>query len=446
MSRFIDEPIVAIATPPGTGGIHILRVSGANCISIVDRFVTKNLSKKQANSITLCNFIYNDEVLDQVLCSVFKAPHSYTGEDVVEISCHGSQFIADRILQALLSVIRLANPGEFTLRAYLNNKLDLTQAEAVNDLINSRTVKSHNLALKQLEGSLFYKIEELLEKLIHYRMQVELEIDFLEDDNPEIDMLELRSNFVNFVSELRKLASTGENGRILREGLKVCLVGAPNAGKSSIFNQFLACERAIVTPTPGTTRDYLEEVVSINGYLVKFFDTAGIRETHDDIERLGIQRSLDIISKADKVVYVHDFTQQDTNVDDYLKGIPKDKIIKVINKVDNPQSTDLSCFKDYIPCSALSSDGIKLLEKELLSHLSIAENDSVLLTNRRQVNAVLHAIESLEKAIESIDLQLGYEFTAFDLKEASQHLEEVTGKVTTDDLLNRIFDDFCIGK
>ncbi len=446
MPDYLDDPIVAIATPPGTGGIHVLRVSGENCISIVNKYLSKDIKKRHANTVTFCDFIDNNIILDQVLCTIFKTPHSYTGEDVVEISCHGSQFIADRILQALLRDVRLANPGEFTLRAYLNNKLDLTQAEAVNDLINSQTVKSHDLAMKQLEGSLFHKIEELLDKLIAYRMQVELEIDFLEDDNPEIDMSALKAKLIVYINELKQLADTGENGRILRDGLKVCLIGAPNAGKSSLFNQFLECERAIVTPTPGTTRDYLEEVVSIQGYLVKFFDTAGIRETSDDIEKLGIQRSLDIIDKADKVVYVHDITQPSISPSAYIENIDNDKIIKVLNKVDNSDAIIPSEYQDYIICSALSSDGIGNLEKELLEQLKVSESESVLLTNRRQVNAVLHAIKSMEKAVESIDAELGYEFTAFDLKEASQHLEEVIGKISNDDILNKIFDNFCIGK
>ncbi|MDP8231630.1 MAG: tRNA uridine-5-carboxymethylaminomethyl(34) synthesis GTPase MnmE, partial [Candidatus Zophobacter franzmannii] len=301
--QFLDDPIVAISTPTGTGGIHIVRVSGDGCIPLVNQFTSIDLSKKNANSVTLSNFSEGEHKIDQVLCTVFKAPHSFTGEDVVEISCHGSQFIADQILKTLLTSMRLANPGEFTLRAFLNNKMDLTQAEAVNDLINSQTKKTQEIALKQLEGSLFNRIEQLLNTLIQYRMQLELEIDFLEDDTIEIDMDAVKENLIAFKSELEQLVHSGENGRIIREGLKVCFIGAPNVGKSSIFNAFLETERAIVTPTPGTTRDYLEEVVSIDGYLVRFFDTAGIRDTEDEIEKIGIERSMDIVRNSDKIIF-----------------------------------------------------------------------------------------------------------------------------------------------
>ncbi|MBN2830298.1 MAG: tRNA uridine-5-carboxymethylaminomethyl(34) synthesis GTPase MnmE, partial [Candidatus Cloacimonetes bacterium] len=438
--------IAAISTPPGTGGIHLIRVSGTNSIELVNRFFSGDLLSVKANSVTLGEFIHNDVTMDQVLVTVFKAPRSYTGEDVVEISCHGSQFIAEQILTALLTVMRLANHGEFTLRAFLNNKLDLTQAEAVNDLINSRTRKSREIALKQLEGTLFARIAELLDKLIQYRLQLELEIDFLDDDTPEIDMSQLRENLTSLKQELQTLAESGNNGRIIREGLKVCLIGAPNVGKSSIFNTFLETERAIVTPTPGTTRDYLEEVVAMQGYLVRFFDTAGIRETEDSIEKIGIQRSWEIIRQSDKVIYVSDGEQSKDDYSLYIQDIPEEKLIKVINKVDLLSPLELAVYTDFIPCSTVTPDGIKRFEEALLTELRTSENESVLLTNTRQISAVQNAVNSLNQAITSIDNQMGYEFTAFDLKEASQYLEEVIGRISADDLLNKIFDNFCIGK
>jgi tRNA modification GTPase len=444
--QYLDDPIVAISTPPGIGGIHVLRVSGSGSIRLVNQFFSADLLKVQANMVTFGEFIFQNEILDQVLITVFKSPRSYTGEDVVEISCHGSQFIADQILAALLTVMRLANPGEFTLRAFLNNKLDLTQAEAVNDLINSQTRKSREIAIKQLEGTLFSRISELLDRLIQYRLQLELEIDFLDDDTPEIDISRLRENLVLFRQELSKLADSGNNGRIIREGLKVSFIGAPNVGKSSIFNTFLETERAIVTPTPGTTRDYLEEVVAMQGYLVRFFDTAGIRETEDNIERIGIQRSWEIIRKSDKIVYVTDGTQSESEFMDYVKDLPQGKIIKVINKTDLLSPSLLASFREYIPCSTVNPEGIKQLETALLNELRSSESESVLLTNTRQISAVRNAVQSLDQAILSLDNQMGFEFTAFDLKEASQFLEEVIGRISADDLLNRIFDNFCIGK
>ena len=444
--QFLDDPIVAIATPTGTGGIHIVRVSGDGCIPLVNQFTSIDLSKKNANSVTLSNFSEGEHKIDQVLCTVFKAPHSFTGEDVVEISCHGSQFIADQILKTLLTSMRLANPGEFTLRAFLNNKMDLTQAEAVNDLINSQTKKTQEIALKQLEGSLFNRIEQLLNTLIQYRMQLELEIDFLEDDTIEIDMDAVKENLIAFKSELEQLVHSGENGRIIREGLKVCFIGAPNVGKSSIFNAFLETERAIVTPTPGTTRDYLEEVVSIDGYLVRFFDTAGIRDTEDEIEKIGIERSMDIVRKSDKIIFVTDSTQPISDYEKYISGTEEIKVIKVINKADLLDQDSLNEYKDFIPCTTIGADGLKALEQALLTELRGSETESVMLTNTRQISAVRNALISLTHAITSIDNQLGYEFTAFDLKEASQHLEEVIGKITNDELLEEIFSNFCIGK
>jgi tRNA modification GTPase len=445
-----DDTITALATPVGVGALHIIRVSGKDAIEQVAKIFksSKKLLNAQANSVVYGKIVSEGRLLDEVLCTVFRSPHSFTGEDSVEISCHGSMFVANSILSELQKSIRLANPGEFTLRAYLNGKIDLTQAEAVNDVIQAKTKKSQTLALNQLEGSLYERISKLIDILTHARVQVELEIDFLDDDVPAIDMDALKEECLKLKHELERLVMSGEHGRIIREGLKVSLIGKPNVGKSSIFNKLLETERAIVTPIPGTTRDFLEEELSLDGYLVRFYDTAGIRNTADTVEKIGINRSLEVIENSDYVLYVTDGTDTTEDYADFVQGVATDKLLKVINKTDLLSQEDLAKYSDYIPSSAISNEGIDRLKEELLKKIRLSDNElsSGLLTNSRQVNAVKNCLESLDHAIMSIDDFMGYEFTAFDLKEASSYLEEVVGQITDDDLLNNIFSNFCIGK
>ncbi len=445
-----DDTITALATPVGVGALHIIRVSGKDAIEQVAKIFkpSKKLLKTAGNSVIYGKIVSQGKLLDEVVCTVFRAPHSFTGEDSVEISCHGSMFVADSILSALQENIRLANPGEFTLRAYLNGKMDLTQAEAVNDVIQSKTKMSQSLALNQLEGSLYARISKLIAILTQARVQVELEIDFLDDDVPEIDLTKLRSDIEDLKAELEGLVVSGQQGRIIREGLKVSLIGKPNVGKSSIFNKLLETERAIVTPIPGTTRDFLEEELSLDGYLVRFYDTAGIRATADTVEKMGISRSLEVIQNSDYILYVTDGSDSQEEYADFVSGIEADKLIKVINKTDLLSQEEVTKYSDYIPSSAMTEAGIEQLKHELLKKIKLSDNElsSGLLTNSRQVNAVKKCIESLEQAIGSIDNFMGYEFTAFDLKEASAYLEEVVGQITDDDLLNNIFSNFCIGK
>jgi len=450
--NYKSDTISAISTPAGTGGIAVLRVSGDNAIKVV--FVIFQ-SKKSITSIKSHTAIFGkiydkQKIIDEVVVTVFKAPKSYTGEDVVEISCHGSNFIAHQILELLLQKTRLANPGEFTQRAFFNNKLDLTQVEAVGDLINAKTKKSHQAALQQLEGSLHRKIEKLLAKLTEYRTLIEIEIDFIEQGLSELNIQKIEKDLGKLLSDLNKLAATGDEGLILRDGLKISLVGAPNVGKSSIFNAFLETERAIVTPHPGTTRDYLEEVISLKGYLVRIFDTAGLRKTQDSIEKIGISRSYQIIENSHKALFIIDGNENEQELKQLQKLTDPAKIIKILNKSDLFSKNEKENFqqKDYIICSAIEKEGLSRLKDHLLKEIEISEEElhSGILTNTRQIAAVKRSIKSLEKAIDSIKKKLGYEFTAFDLKEASSALEELIGKITTDDILNEIFSNFCIGK
>ena len=306
--KYKDDTISAISTPVGIGGISVLRVSGENSIPVVKAIFRskKNLSIIESHKATFGRIYDNDQLVDEVLTTVFRAPRSYTGEDVVEISCHGSTFVTNQILEMLLRKTRLADPGEFTQRAFLNDRIGLTQAEAVGDILTAKTKISHLAAMQQFEGSLRNRIEKLLQKIIEYRTVLELEIDFVEQGLEQLDKENLAKQLNELLHELKNLANTGTEGMILKDGLKVSLVGAPNVGKSSIFNAFLETERAIVTPHPGTTRDYLEEAISMQGYLVRFFDTAGIRQTSDDVEKIGIERSYSIIKDSHKVLFIID--------------------------------------------------------------------------------------------------------------------------------------------
>ena len=450
--EYSHETISAISTPLGIGGISVLRVSGNEAINVVSKiFKSKtNLKDQPSHKAIFGRILDAGKLVDEVLVTVFKAPHSYTGEDVVEISCHGSTFITNQILQILLRNTRLAEPGEFTQRAFLNDKIGLTQAEAVGDLLTAKTRISHLAALQQYEGRLRKRIEKLLTQLTDFRTQLELEIDFLENDLDELDNNNLINGLTTLNQELIYLAKTGEEGLIIKDGLKVSLVGAPNVGKSSIFNSFLETERAIVTPIPGTTRDYLEEVISLNGYLVRVFDTAGLREATDQIEKIGIKRSYEIIEDSHKILFVIDGDENKKEYDTLTKLVDKDKIIKVLNKSDKFEESELHKFKKkgYLICSTHENSGLSELKSSLLHNIEISEEElhSGILTNTRQIAAVTKATQSVSKALKSINNGMGYEFTAFDLKEASTALEEIIGKVTSDDILNNIFANFCIGK
>lgn len=449
MLPFLKDTIVALATPTGNAAIALLRVSGPQAVSVVEKYVqlSKKLSEAKVRYAHVGYFIDAGEPLDQVMVIVFKSPHSYTGEDVVEISCHGSAFVAHRLLEVLLRDARMAERGEFTLRAFLNGKMDLTQAEAVGDLVQSRSSITQKVALKQLQGSLFHRMELLLQTLTGYRMALELEIDFLEQDLPQIDLDHLSEQLMAIRVDLVTLIATGKQGRIAREGLMVCLAGPPNVGKSSLFNSFLQTERAIVTPIPGTTRDYIEEEFSLDGYLIRLVDTAGLREATDTVERIGIDRSRDLIQEADVIIsmvepsqpkQIETWNNQDATV------------LQVMNKADLLAENEVHRFQEegYILCSTTSEAGLMQLKQALTQQVSLPKEtlDGGLLTNSRQIAAVQKAIVAIEKALLSLKNQLGLEFTAFDLREASNAIEEVIGKITTDELLNRIFDNFCIGK
>lgn len=447
-----EDTIVALATPPGVGAISVIRISGPNSFIATDKIFRGRSKISECSSHTIhYGQIYNsqNELIDDVLVSVFRAPNSYTGENSVEISTHGSSLIVEKIIALLLEHdTRLAEPGEFTKRAFLNGKLDLVQAEAVADIINSRTDASLRGARNQLDGLLSQKVDSLRELLISTSSLIELELDFAEEDLEFVSIKEVLHNISVIKEELGRLLESYSFGRIIRDGVNVALVGKPNVGKSSLLNYLLKEARAIVSEVPGTTRDIIREELSIDGILFRLFDTAGMRSTEDMIEKEGVLRSRQAIKNADVVILLDDATVDFSS--DLLKEVlnltDSKRILKVANKVDlkrhNQQQYDLGI-------SAKTGEGIdvlfnKLKEKSLGSQ-SYSEK-SAIVSNLRHFQALRKAKDCLVDAERSIKEKLTGEFIATDLRNAESSLGEIIGKVTSDDILNNIFSKFCIGK
>lgn len=466
MTLYEEDIIAAIATPVGEGAISIIRVSGKEAISLVDEYFKSsvNLSNSEPNTIHFGKILNKKgEILDEVLVALYRSPKSYTGEDMVEIFCHGGWFVTNKILDLILkSGARLAEPGEFTKRAFLNGKIDLSQAEAVADLIHSHSELAYRSSISQLSGSISNIIHEISKKLIDLIGLIELELDFVEEK------IVLKSN-ENIISEIRdiesslnKLINSYDTGKFFREGVKLIISGQPNSGKSSLLNAFLKENRAIVTPIPGTTRDIIEENMTINGALFRIIDTAGIRHSEDLIELEGIKRAQEKIEEADLILYLIDVSKQDFTEDflfiHKLNELGK-KAILVFNKIDLGYSLDKSelieKFTNYphyphIEISAKELIGIEALKELIFSQFFkktfVDFQNSVFITNRRHQEAILDSLKSLSLAIQSAENGMSGEFITVDLKNALNSLEIITGKVTTDDILNNIFSKFCIGK
>ncbi len=450
--NFKEDTITAIITPPGVGAISVIRVSGKDSISAVDRIFsgTSSLSKAPTHSLKYGKIVTAEgEILDDVVVSVFRSPHSYTGEDSVEISCHGNPNITRRITELLYDLgIKNAEPGEFTKRAFLNGKLDLSQAEAVMELISARSDASLKGARNQLDGLISSKVNSLRYMLVNTSSLVELELDFAEEDIEFVDHSELIKRITNIIHELDNLLSTYAFGRVVRDGVNVALVGQPNVGKSSLLNYLLKEYRAIVSSIPGTTRDIIREEVVIDGVLYRLFDTAGIRETQDEIEIEGVRRSREAVTNADLILFINDVVQN-ISVDLYeeiSKLTDEKKIIVVLNKVDIKHS---SLLKADVAISAKTGEGINalfdLLKEKALGSESYSEKGAVV-SNLRHYNCLKRAKTNLKAALDSCNNNLSGEFIAVDLRNAENSLAEITGEITTDDILNNIFMHFCIGK
>ena len=448
-----EDTIVALATPAGVGAISVIRISGTQSFSVVDKFFFGKIKIENAVSHTLH---YGDikspdgEHIDDVLISVFRSPNSYTGEDSIEISTHGNPLIAQKVIELLINIpdVRLAEPGEFTKRAYLNNKIDLAEAEAVADVINSRTEASFRGARNQLDGHLSNKVNDLRTLLVNSSSFIELELDFAEEDIEFVNQDELLRRLDSIIIEIDTLLESYEFGRVIRDGVNVAIVGRPNVGKSSLLNYFLKESRAIVSEIPGTTRDVIREEVSIEGILFRLYDTAGIRVSEDTIEKEGIIRSRETVRNSDVVIFLEDVSQGESRelFFDLLNLTSSDKIIRVLNKIDLDKNSEI--YSD-VRISAKSGEGIDKLFAKLKEKTTGSGNyteKTAIVTNLRHYNCLKKSRENLINARQSVLKKMSGEFISLDLRNAEMNLAEIIGEVTPDDILNNIFMKFCIGK
>jgi len=448
----LNDTIVAISTPPGRGGIGIVRLSGPDACAVAAPLLQLRhpLAAGQARFAHIID-TSDSEVLDEAVVTFFEAPNSYTSEDIVEIAAHGSPVLLDYLLRASLrNGARLAEPGEFTQRAFLSGRLDLTQAEAVRDLIESTTLHQARLAAQQLGGALSRQIAPIKEKLVHLIAALEAGIDFAEDDIDLLPASEIAAQIEAIAAPLTALEQTFAYGRIVRDGFTLAIVGRPNAGKSSLFNRLVERDRAIVTAAPGTTRDLVTERVSLDGIPVELVDTAGLRDAIDEAESLGIAKSREAMAEADIVLLVRDATQPLHREDEAAIAAHADRpLLIALNKRDlAPQAALPASAHPIISTSALTGEGISELRRAILATLSAAAptSETALLTNLRQQQAVSNTLAALARAQQATAASIPHEMLLLDLYEALQSLDALTGVTTTDDILRLIFSTFCIGK
>lgn len=462
-----DDTIAAISTAPGVGGIAVIRISGNQSIEIVSSIFKANKKDVEIKTASAYQAIYGtiyecEEEIDKVVVTLFRAPHSFTGEDVVEISCHGSIYIQQRILSLLINKgCRLATAGEFTQRAFFNGKMDLSQAEAVADLINSQTKAAHSVALNQMKGTFSNKLSLLREKLLHLVSLLELELDFGDHEELEFaDRKELIQISNELHNEIKKLTSSFSTGNAIKNGIPVSIIGNTNVGKSTLLNHLIGEEKAIVSDIPGTTRDIIEDVVNINGISFRFIDTAGIRSTSDTIEKIGIERSYNAINHSQIVIWVIDGSNYEiekiNDIKQYLLESGK-IIITVINKIDIATQQQLDTIKQHLSdtlnniilISAKKEQYIEELTNLLYEKAGISEdiNNDIIVNNVRHYEALQHSLESIERIIEGLNNNIPSDFIAQDARETIHYLSEITGgEITTPEVLSNIFSKFCIGK
>ena len=458
---FIDDTIAAIATAPGEGGIGIIRISGEKSLQVAQSIFKSKSGKmiKDYNTRTLIygNIVDGEKVIDEVLLAYMKGPNSYTAEDVIEINCHGGFISVKKILELILSKdVRLADAGEFTKRAFLNGRIDLSQAEAIIDVIKSKTDMAHEVAQSQLEGSLAKKIRELRNNVTEVLAHLTVSIDFSEEDVEEITYQTLEEKSSELRNEIKKLYDTAESGKILRDGLKTVIVGKPNVGKSSLLNSILGENRAIVTDIAGTTRDIIEEFVNIKGIPLKIVDTAGIRETEDVVEKIGVEKSRESFSTADLVIMVLDASRKLSQEDmEILESLENKKTIVLLNKMDLESQIELEKIEqfvnseDIIKISALKNQGIEELQDKIeamVYHGSVKNSSDLMITNSRHKDALFKAYESINDAINAIEQRMPYDFIEVDFKNIWDYLGYINGDTIREDLLDTIFANFCIGK
>jgi tRNA modification GTPase len=457
-SQIVNTTICAISTPYGSGGIAVIRVSGEQAIAIVGTLFRGRKSLTEAKAYTVhygeivkqsgdeCREANKNEVLDEVLVSVFRAPHSFTGEDVVEIACHGSMYIQQTLLQWLVDAgCQLAKAGEFTQRAFLNGKMDLTEAEAVADLIAAQTKAEKDLALSQLRGGISNELATLRERLLTFTSLIELELDFADHEELEFaDRSELNSLAQEIDTKIGSLVGSFKTGNAIKQGIPVAIIGAPNVGKSTLLNALLGEERAIVSDIQGTTRDTVEDTLILGGMLFRFIDTAGMRQTDDKIENLGIERSRQAAQRATIILHLQDATCP-VNTLDWLNDLTDKKIIPIYNKVDL-----LSAYTPEEGALYLSakSGEVDLLKNELALFASehCSTQNAVTISNTRHYEALVRAQEAIQRVKQGLAMQISGEFLSMDLQDCLTALGEITGQITSQEVLNNIFGKFCIGK
>jgi len=449
-----EDTIVALATPQGVGAIAIIRLSGKHAISIANKvFDGKNLEKQCTHTIHFGNIIGDDEVIDEVLISIFIAPHSFTKEDAVEISTHGSPYVVKRVLEVLLeNGARLATAGEFTKRAFVHGRFDLAQAEAVADLIASDTDAAHKIALNQMRGGFSSEIKQLREKLIHFASMIELELDFSEQDVEFADRKDIRSLIEELRSVIAGLIKSFRIGNVIKNGVPTVIAGKPNAGKSTLLNALLNEEKAIVSDIPGTTRDSIEDHLVIEGINFRFIDTAGLRKALDKIEAMGVERTHAKMKEASLIIYLFDLAEETPESITKEIGVLKGRgvpFIAVGNKSDKaPEKQIAALGGKVLPISASTGGNLDLLKKKILEavHLDKIKTDQTILTNLRHYQGLKETNEALDDVLSGLDEDLTNDFLALDIRNALHKLGELTGEITTDDLLENIFSKFCIGK
>jgi len=462
-----QDTIIALATPAGSGAIAVIRISGEKAFTIASEMFSsvsgKILKKQKTHTVHLGHVVDGKRVVDEVLATIFKNPNSYTGEDVVEISCHGSNYIQQEILQlGIQKGCRMATAGEFTLRAFLNGKLDLSQAEAVADLISSDNEGSHQIAMQQMRGGFSSEIAKLREELLNFASLIELELDFAEEDVEFADRTQFKDliNRINFV--LKRLIDSFAVGNVIKNGIPVAIVGEPNVGKSTLLNALLNEDRAIVSEIAGTTRDTIEDEISIGGIGFRFIDTAGIRDTKDVVESIGIKKTFEKIDQAQVVIYLF---EADVIAADSIKSqsilmeiekiknkYPQKPLLVLGNKMDKLTKSQIVNIETQIPdlrlISAKTGFGLEALTQTLLELINTGalRNNETIVTNSRHYDALLKAFEEIKKVQHGLETDLSGDLLAIDIRQALYHFGEITGEITNDDLLGNIFANFCIGK
>ena len=446
-----SESICAISSPPGIGGVSLIRISGPDSFSIVEKIFSKSLKDISGYQVLYGKIIEKKQIIDDVIVAVFKNPHSFTGENTVEINCHGSTFIQQKIIELLINNgARLALPGEFSKRAFLNGKLDLSQTEAIADLINSKSSAAHEIAIKQLKGGISSELKILRNKLIEFASLIELELDFSEEDVEFADRTHLNELIQDLTTHIDQLKKSFQYGNAIKNGVSTVIAGRPNAGKSTLLNNILNESRAIVSSIAGTTRDTIEEIITINGIDFRLVDTAGIRNTEEEIEKIGVAKTLEKINQSSLVIYIYDsLSTTEKEVDEDLSKYIENKVpcLVIANKIDLVKSSK-DIPKDHLTVSLKTTPNILEIKESIfeLFERNNVHNESVVISNMRHFEALELAYNELIKVEKGLSENIPGDLIAMDIRQVLYYIGTITGDISSDELLGNIFANFCIGK